>query len=529
MGRHASGEKNYRVAKGPFIALLIVIVLIGAVFSWINLRRSNDTAVSAARNECTKGDLTLVVTSDPAAVGEVQKLVAAYGESNPVIRDYCIRPQITVAGSQEVVAGLLANATPEPTPNEAADNSFNLMRPGVWIPADISFVNQALASTKVKVNAPKAWLPPIRSGVAVKADRAAELANTTWEQFAAQRIVTQGGSDAALSSLVSTRLGGGPEAAHGRAELGGVYTSNTLLAMLGRNVGPFEGVAATEAMVQVVSDGIALVTPPDSPELHAPIVTFGSGGAIDENTARAAEDFAEFASGHGANGQPADSAFGPEVADVFRVLSAIQTDSFALPPELSNAPAQAPTQPPVTPAGSALLIADTADGADVAALAQAITQAIDAAPSGRYGLWTIAPEVNQLVALGGAEGDSGTEAAKAILPGLPAGGGAQLWPALIQAYQAARDGFVPNRPNRIIVLTSGHDASGSDPALALQEIRDMIDPARPVSMEIIVLPGGDTNSAQLQEVASLTGGKVLIAADYQNGLMSQLTAAVGQG
>lgn len=118
------------------------------------------------------GDLTLVVTADPAAVGSAQKLVQDYGESNPVVRDFCVRPQITVAGSQEVVNALSeaggAEAGEGAPEDPAADEAgTGIMTPGVWIPADISFVDQAKNSDKVKVNNPKTWLPPIASGVAL--------------------------------------------------------------------------------------------------------------------------------------------------------------------------------------------------------------------------------------------------------------------------------------------------------------------------------------------------------------------------
>lgn len=530
MGRHASGEQNYRVAKGPFIVVLAVIVLVGAVFLWLNLRSDNDAAIDANRAQCTKGDLTLVVTSDPATVGSAQKLVQSYGESNPVVKDFCVHPQITVAGSQEVVAALTGGqlgdaGTGDGASGNAPGQNPNLMTPGVWIPADISFVDQAKGSDKIKVNDPKVWLPPIKSGVAFKSARANDLQNASWADLAGLRITAPGGSDAALSSVVSAKLGGGPDAARGRAELGAQYTSNTLMTMLSQNVANFDGVAATQPMLQMAGEGLKLVSPADAPELHAPVVTFGSGGAIDENVARAAEDFRDFASGHGADGQAAETSFSPEVVDNFGVLSQIQTDSFALPPELENPD----EQQPATPVGSAIFVTDTADGVDVPALSQSLAAAIDAAPGGRYGLWAMAPEAKQLVALPDADGDNGADATKSALGELPVGGDTQLWPALVDAFRTARDAYAPDRPNRIIVLTTGRDASGANAADAAKQIQDLIDPIRPVTVEVIVLPDGDSNNSELQDVANMTNGALRIAADYGDGLASQLAAAIGRG
>ena len=42
-----------------------------------------------------------------------------------------------------------------------------------------------------------------------------------------------------------------------------------------------------------------------------------------------------------------------------------------------------------------------------------------------------------------------------------------------------------------------------------------------------MLPDGDSSSPELQEVANMTTGSLRIAADYGDGLASQLAAAIG--
>lgn len=73
-------------------------------------------------------------------------------------------------------------------------------------------------------------------------------------------MAAPGGSDAALSAVISARLGGGPDVARERAGLGEVYTSNTLLTMLSQNVADFDGVAATQPMLQMAGEGLKLVS-----------------------------------------------------------------------------------------------------------------------------------------------------------------------------------------------------------------------------------------------------------------------------
>lgn len=534
MPRHSTGENNYRVAKGPFFVVIAVIVIAAAIFAWVNLRNSNNASIDAERAQCSKGDFTLTVTTDPAAVGDVQKLVQAYGESKPVLKDFCIRPQITVSGSQEVVDAVAGSAGSAPS-----DTAANV--PGVWVPADISFVRAAEATGKIKVEDPSAWLRPIKGGIAVKEDRAKELEGSTWQDLAKLRIAAAGGSDAALSAMVSDALGGGPEAARMRGEAGGKYTSNTLLTLLTQDTPDFDAVVATEPMLAMAGEGLSLIKPQDAPVLQAPIIAFGSGGPIDEMTARAAEDFSNFASSHGADGPAlADSALSAGAEENFKILSAMKTDPFALPPAPgqqgqpgSGSPqsAQAPA-----PTGSNLLLFDVSDGINAPALVSAAQPEIEAvADAGegtgaRVAVWDYsmrgeAPEGNLRRNVEFIEGN-GVDASKAALKGLTSGGQPWMWPALIQAYQYATDAISPDVPNRVVVVTRGGDESGRPAAELLEELRTLVDPARPVKVDVVVLPGGNSSDPLLAEAASMTGGAVHLAADEGEGLRSQIAAAM---
>nr|WP_120492667.1 hypothetical protein [Corynebacterium lactis] len=544
MARHSSGENNYRVAKGPFIVVIAIVLIAAAIFAWFNLRSSNNATIDAERANCSQGDMTLMVTTDPAAVGDVQKLVQAYGESKPVVKDHCVRPQISVAGSQEVVDAIAGTAA-----------SGSATTPGVWVPADASFVRAAGASGKVKVNEAKAWLRPIRAGVAVKADRAGELKNASWADLAALRVATPGGSDAVLSSMVGDALGGGVEAATARAHLGGNYTSNTLMGMLAQDGADFDAVAATEPMLAMAGEGLTLITPGDGPLLQAPIITFGSGGPIDEMTARAAEDFQSFAASNGADGPAlADSALTAGANDIFKALAAIPTDPFAMPP--SQGQAGGTQASAVT--GSTLVLLDVSDGTDAAALASAVRPVLDTAASAggagaggegsqgeapatpanpepsaspRVALWDYskrgedpAGNLRRNVELTDPHGATTSASA---LQALTSGGQPWLWPALIQAYQYATQNFAPDMPNRIVVVTKGADESGRPPAELLGELRGLIDPARPVKVDIVLLPGGSASSPELNEVTAITGGSLRVAADTAQGLGTQISAAMG--
>lgn len=90
MGRHSSGKNNYRLSKG-LVALLVIIALVVA-FIFFNRSRSDEkvNAGSEEQQSCVAGDLALPITASSPEVGRM--LIDAYSETNPIVRDHCVRP-----------------------------------------------------------------------------------------------------------------------------------------------------------------------------------------------------------------------------------------------------------------------------------------------------------------------------------------------------------------------------------------------------------------------------------------------------
>ena len=92
MAKHASGKNNYRLS-GELIALLVVLALIAAAIIWWLTGRGEDAGSTEAQAEdCVAGELVLPVAASDKGAG--QSLVDAYGASSPVVRDYCVKPQL---------------------------------------------------------------------------------------------------------------------------------------------------------------------------------------------------------------------------------------------------------------------------------------------------------------------------------------------------------------------------------------------------------------------------------------------------
>ncbi|WP_394281686.1 vWA domain-containing protein [Corynebacterium sp.] len=102
MGRHSSGENNYSLSKGAIVTLVAIIAII-ALAIWFFFVR-DDTADTNAQPDCVSGDLTLPI----AAVNQevARPIVDKYAESQPVVRDYCIQPELVddIAEAAVVVA-----------------------------------------------------------------------------------------------------------------------------------------------------------------------------------------------------------------------------------------------------------------------------------------------------------------------------------------------------------------------------------------------------------------------------------------
>lgn len=96
MGRHSTGKNNYSLSKGLIALIVAVIVLLAAIAAWLFLRdnttgRGTDTAADEQPG-CVAGDLPLPIAAANKAVGDT--LIEDYAASNPVVRDYCVKPEI---------------------------------------------------------------------------------------------------------------------------------------------------------------------------------------------------------------------------------------------------------------------------------------------------------------------------------------------------------------------------------------------------------------------------------------------------
>ncbi|WP_295624479.1 vWA domain-containing protein [uncultured Corynebacterium sp.] len=554
MGRHADGQPNYRVAKGPLILLLVAILVGALAAAWWVLSNDDDDGLGAD-GECIKGDLTLIVGADPSVIGAARDKVREWGESGPVVRDYCVRPQLMVSGSEQVLDDM--RAVSGDGGDDAAAGGTRAVLPTVWMPADASFVDRARDIGAVGVDEDVARLSDEPVGIAVPEDRAGELGDVAWEELAGREdftVATPGGIDAVVSSVVNARLEPGMEgdellaASEQRITAGGEYTSDALMGQLAAGTAEgFDAVAATQSMVdmaaQTGAEGLRFVSPADSPSLSAPVAAFTSGGPIDETAARAAAEFLDFvhdsddAGDSEAGDSAADSPLNGPAGTIVDDLADRTTDPMAEPPAGTPGAGPAPTDPTspadpadaadVAPAGSTLVLLDTSTDMNLDAVRESLMPLLDRAIDGegrRVALWNysspVSAEASSPVRPNVYFGPGAKDRSKEVLGRLDSIGEPWLWRSIGPAHEYVRDAWVPGVVNRVVLVTSGSDATDDDPAETIAALREAASGDRPVRVDVVVTGGDDTDGA-LADLAEATGGAVHPAGDDLTGALTR--------
>ncbi|WP_246442682.1 substrate-binding domain-containing protein [Rhodococcus triatomae] len=346
-------------------------------------------------------------------------------------------------------------------------------------------------------------------------------------------------SDPVRSAIVA--LGSGYQAAGGQPEA----TAPALLESLAGDPDPADAavhaVPTTEqSILTLLRDrpdaGIAAVAPAGAtPVADYPAVTL-RGPGTDDTTSRAAAQFVDFA-------------LDPQRAQVFtdhgfRVGGAEGPEGVGprpLPPiGTPLVPADAATATELTAAArdplgerNTVVILDVSQtmGTDndgrsrLEAASSALAAHVERSPgSSNLGLWTAGSGADGAVGyriavpLGpvseeGLPGGTRSESLVASLGDQSASGRPTPYAALSEAYERAAAGYVPGRPNSILLVTDGttDTSPGIDRAALLSAISDSADSSRPVTVDVLVLGGSgpSPDTATLQTVADRTGGSLV--------------------
>lgn len=250
MAKHASGKNNYRLS-GELIALLVVLALIAAAVIWWLSTRGDDTndAAGAQTEDCVAGELALPVAASDKGAG--QSLVDAYGESAPVVRDYCVKPQLV---------------------DSVADAA-------VFVAPNTAVTHQSLESagrTPAVSDAQPAY--SVAVGVAGKDE-------VKLEDLTVDKVRFPVSEESAASALVASKVAGNDNDAVQALTDQRISSADEL----NSNAGEFLATAE-----DAVPDGLKF-TPVGADAVYTAF-PLNQNDKVDENQARAGQDFARFAS-----------------------------------------------------------------------------------------------------------------------------------------------------------------------------------------------------------------------------------------
>ena len=461
MAKHASGKNNYRLS-GELIALLVVLALIAAAVIWWLSTRGDDADSAAAQPEdCVAGELVLPVAASDKGAG--QSLVDAYGASSPVVRDYCVKPQLV---------------------DSAADAA-------VFVAPNTAVTHQSLDSagrTPAVSDAQPAYSETV--GVAGKDE-------VKLEDLTADKLRFAVSEESAASALVASQVVGNDNDAVQ------ALTDQRIASASDLNADAGEYLATAE---DAVPEGLKF-TPVGADAVYTAF-PLNQNDKVDENQARAGQDFARFASEH-FDGSAKDQ---PAVSDLVWAAALPAGGEAITADEKENGDAQnaadadkaadeAGSNPAALQPENTLFLLDTSD-----AMSPYIQPAKDAianaalelgAQGKQVGLWNYSSPLNPGVVVGyrqnitvSPDADSVAVAVRRFLTGGV--------PQTRQAVEAAASAYgTGDAKTRIVLVTTGTADAGDDNAF-----EDAVRGAAGDKVEITVVRVGEDEADQAVEALS---------------------------
>ena len=461
MAKHASGKNNYRLS-GELIALLVVLALIAAaVIWWLSTRGDDADSAEAQPEDCVAGELVLPVAASDKGAG--QSLVDAYGASSPVVRDYCVKPQLV---------------------DSVADAA-------VFVAPNTAVTHQSLDSagrTPAVSDAQPAYSETV--GVAGKDD-------IKFEDLTADKLRFAVSEESAASALVASQVVGNDNDAVQ------ALTDQRIASASELNADAGEYLATAE---DAVPEGLKF-TPVGADAVYTAF-PLNQNDKVDENQARAGQDFARFASEHfdgSAKDQPAVSdlvwaAALPAGGEAITADEKEDSDTQNAA-DADKAADEAGSNPAALQPENTLFLLDTSD-----AMSPYIQPAKDAianaalelgAQGKQVGLWNYSSPLNPGVVVGyrqnitvSPDADSVAVAVRRFLTGGV--------PQTRQAVEAAAGAYgTGDAKTRIVLVTTGTADAGDDNAF-----ENAVRGAAGDKVEITVVRVGEGEADQAVEALS---------------------------
>ena len=539
---------------GVIVALISVVVVVGAVILWrfFGDALSNRSDVAAAR--CVEGEVSVAVAADPAIADPVSALAQRYNENADPVGDRCVNVTVQPADSSQVLAGLTGE-----WPADLGE------RPALWIPAssvsadrleaaagaELISDSRTLVSSPVVLAVPPAlqkalgdqnWgtLPGLQTDPAgldklgllgwgglrlvLPLAQDSDASFLAAEAVAAAAAPPDGPATAGLGA-VSTLIGAEPELSADDA--GAAF--DAMMDAPDPSTAPVHAVVTTEqrlfqraSELPDASSALASWLPPGATAMadFPTVLLDGDWLAPEQITGasefarflRKPEQLADFA-GAGFRVEGAEPP-ASDVVDFAALGTPLNVGDGALRASIAETLASPAEAPAVTVMLDQSMPTEEGGQSRLANVIDALTARMQALPpDSTVGLWTFDGVAGRSVIDAGplsepVDGRPRSEELSAALDAQSAsGGGAVSFTTLRLVYTDASAAYRDGQPNSVLVITAGPHTDQSLGSEGLQEyIRGAFDPSRPVAVNVIDF-GDDADRATWEAVASTTGGR----------------------
>ncbi|APE14761.1 hypothetical protein BOH72_05570 [Mycobacterium sp. WY10] len=550
-GGHRTEGGRRGVSVGVIVALITVVVVVGAVILWRFFGDALSHRSTDAAQKCLGGTLNVGVVADPSIADTVKTFAQGFNATVTPIGDRCVKMVVTGADSDRVVDGFVAN-----WPGDLGE------RPALWIPAS------SIGTARLQSTAGKEVVSDARSLVsspvvlAVRPQLKDALGQQGWSALPGLQanptaldglnlpgwgslrlaLPTVGDADATYLAAEAVASASAPANSPATAGLGAVNglvagqpkladnTADTAWKTLlgsGDPAGaPVHALAITEqqlfARASSTQDAKNTVAEwlPQGPVAVADYPTvLLSGNWLSEEQVSAASQFARYMRKPEQLSALAKAGFraegttppGNDVVSFPQVGSPLTIDDESVRATLAAAVSTPATGSTTTIMLNQAMGADEGGKSRLANVVTALSNRIGALPpNAAVGLWTFnGVEGKSAVPLGPVSDQSA--ALTNTLGGLsPSGSGAVSFTTLRLAYGEALANFRQGQPNSLLVITQGpHTDQTLDGPGLIQYVKSAADPAKPVAINVIDF-GDDSDRATWEAVAQASGGT------YQN-------------
>ncbi len=556
-GGHRSEGGRRGVSIGVIVALVTVVVVVGAVILWSFFGDALSKRSHRAATRCAGGQETVAVVADPSIADSVQQFAESFNSTSGPIGDHCMVVSVKQAGSDAVLNGFIGK-----WPAELGG------QPALWIPgSSISAARLAGASAQKTITESHSLATsPVL--LAIRPELAPALSNQNWAALPGLQtnpnalaglnlpawgslrlaLPMNGNGDATLLAGEAVAAASVPPGAPATQGTGAVRTllsgqpkladtslseaMNTLLKPGAAATAPVHAVITTEQELfqrgQSTPDAKAALgfwLPPGQAAVADYPTVLLSGSWLSREQASAASEFARFMHKPDQLAKLAKAGF--RVNGVKPPSSPV-TSFPALPATLSvgDDPVRATLAEamatPSTGLAATIMLDQSMPGQEggktrLANVIAVLQNKIKAMPgSAAVGLWTFDGHEGRSEVTGGPLADpiNGQPRSAALVAALDkqysSGGGAVSFTTLRMLYQDMQTNYRAGQTNSILLITAGPHTDQSLDGPGLQDfIRKTADPAKPIAVNVIDL-GADPDRSTWEAVAQLSGG------GYQN-------------